>query len=255
VASVHEGLLEKKIENRITAEMQSFSKNGCYSSFDTTVMILHKEIDRLKQHLLALAALVEERVGIAVKSVENRDMELATQVIESDTEIDNMEVELEEDCLKVMALHQPVAIDLRLIISVLKINSDLERIGDLAVDIAERGQYFATHEDVEHPFDFLGMSQKTQTMLQKSLDALVNLNCELAKEVCAIDDAVDKIHSEMYHKVEEAIRAKPDYIEQYTSYLSVSKCLERIADHATNIAEDVIYLVEGNIVRHSGDIY
>jgi phosphate transport system protein len=218
-------------------------------------MILHKEIDRLKQHLLALAALVEERVGNAVKAVETRDTDLATQIIESDTEIDDLEVELEEECLKVMALHQPVAIDLRLIISVLKINNDLERIGDLAVDIAERGRYLATHEDVEHPFDFLGMSQKTQHMLQKSLDALVNLDIEMATEVCAVDDAVDDIHSDMYTKIEESIKANPQYIRQYTSYLSVSKYLERIADHTTNIAEDVIYLVEGNIVRHSGDIY
>lgn len=235
--------------------MRPLYNRGCYSCRGINTMILHREIDKLKQGLLTLGALVEERVNLAVKAVENRDMELATHVIESDTEIDNMEVELEEDCLKVMALHQPVAIDLRVIISVLKINSDLERIGDLAVDIAERGQYFATHEDVEHPFDFLGMSQKTQTMLQKSLDALVNLDCEMAKGVCAIDDEVDTIHREMYDKVEEAIRAKPDYLEQYISYLGVSKCLERIADHATNIAEDVIYLVEGNIVRHSGDIY
>jgi phosphate transport system protein len=218
-------------------------------------MILHREIDRLKRHLLALGALVEERVNIAVKSVENRDLELAMGVIENDKEIDNMEVELEEECLKVLALHQPVAIDLRLIVAVLKINSDLERIGDLAVDIAERGKYFATHEEVKLPFDFPVMSKKTQDMIQKSLDALVNLDRDLAREVCAADDAVDDMHSDMFQKVENAIQAQTQYVEQFIGYLSVSRYLERMADHATNIAEDVIYLVEGHIVRHSGGVY
>jgi phosphate transport system protein len=218
-------------------------------------MILHREINELKQQLLSLGALAEERVEIAVKSVDKRDLKLAKQVIEGDKEIDTMEVELEEECLKVLALHQPVAIDLRVIVSVLKINNDLERIGDLAVDIAERGQYFATHEEVKLPFDFPGMSKKAQDMLRKSLDALVNLDIDLANDVCAADDAVDDMHSSMFQKVEDAIKAQPQYVEQFVGYLSVSRYLERIADHATNIAEDVAYLVKGHIVRHSGKIY
>jgi phosphate transport system protein len=184
-----------------------------------------------------------------------RDLELAQEVITGDHNIDGMEVELEEECLKVLALHQPVAIDLRVIIAVMKMNIDLERIGDLAVDIAERGKYFATHEHVQLPFDFPAMSKKAQDMLQKSLDALVNLDKDLATQVCADDDDVDDLHSCMFQKVEDAIQAQPQYVEQFIGYLSVSRYLERIADHATNIAEDVIYLVEGNIVRHSGEIY
>ncbi|GAK57184.1 phosphate transport system regulatory protein PhoU [Candidatus Vecturithrix granuli] len=218
-------------------------------------MILHKEIGKLKQQLLALGALVEERLNKSVKAVDKRDLELAQQIIEGDCEVDALEVDLEEDCLKVLALHQPVAIDLRLIMAVMKINIDLERIGDLAVDIADRARYFATHEEVTLPFDFLGMSRKAQDMLQKSLDALVNLDIELARKVCAADDAVDDMHSSMFQKVEQAIQAQPQYVEQFISYLSVSRYLERIADHATNIAEDVIYLVEGQIVRHSGGMY
>jgi phosphate transport system protein len=218
-------------------------------------MLIHKEIQRLKQQLLFLGALIEERVNLAVKSVDQRDQVLAKRVIDGDIEIDQMEVDLEEECLKVLALHQPVAIDLRVIISVLKINNDLERIGDLAVDIAERGVFLATHEAVNLPFDFLLMSRKVQEMLQKSLDALVNLDIKLAKEVWGTDDMIDDMHGNVYRQVEQAILAQSQYIDQFINYLSVSRYLERIADHVTNIAEDVIYLVEGNIVRHRGGIY
>lgn len=213
-------------------------------------MLLHKEIQRLKQHLLTLGTIVEDRVTSAVKAVDKRDLELAARVIDGDEEIDAMEVDLEEECLKVLALHQPVAIDLRVIIAVLKINSDLERIGDLAVDIAERGKYFATHREIEFPFDFPAMSGKVHKMLQNSLDALVNLDVELAKTVCAADDVVDDLHRNMYQQIEDAIKIQPHYTEQLLNYMSVSRYLERIADHATNIAEDVMYLASGDIVRH-----
>lgn len=213
-------------------------------------MLLHKEIQKLKQQLLTLSAIVESRLNTAVKAVDRRDIELADNVIEGDEEIDELEVELEEDCLKVLALHQPVAIDLRLIVAVLKINNDLERIGDLAVDIAQRGKYFATHAEATFPFDFPAMSRKAQDMLQNSLDALVNLDVKLAESVGNMDDVVDEFHRKMYEQVEEAIRQHPQHVEQFLQYLSVSRYLERIADHATNIAEDVIYLAEGNIVRH-----
>jgi phosphate transport system protein len=218
-------------------------------------MILHREIERLKQELLSLAALVEQRLDNAVRSVQERDLKLADSVIETDSGIDEKEVELEENCLKVLALHQPVAIDLRLIIAVLKINSDLERIGDLAVDIAKRVRDLAKYAPIEKPFDCDEMARRVQAMLQNSLDAFVNLNSDLARSVCADDDAVDNIHSEMYKNIRHALRTQPEYIEVLTSYLSVSRYLERIADHATNIAEDVMYMVDGAIVRHSGDIY
>jgi phosphate transport system protein len=218
-------------------------------------MIIHKEIEVLKQELLALASLVEQRLDTAVISVQNRDLKQAVSVITSDSEIDGKEVDLEEECLKVLALHQPVAIDLRLIIAILKINNDLERIGDLAADIAERAKHLAENPAIETPFNCDDMSQKTQAMLQRSLDAFVNLDFDKAKDVCARDDAVDAIHSEMYDRIKVATREHPEHIDLLTSYLSVSRYLERIADHATNIAEDVMYLIEGNIVRHSGEIY
>ncbi len=215
-------------------------------------MSLHTEIDNLTHQLLTIGALVEKRVLLAVKSVDTRDVQLAEHVIEGDQEIDGMEVALEEECLKILALYQPVAVDLRVIIAVIKINNDLERIGDLAADIAERGYYFGMHEAVELPFDFPDMSQKVRNMLQKSLDAIVNLDGDVAKNVCTADDAVDDLHKHMFQQVGEAIQDQPHYIEQFIGYLSVSRFLERIADHATNIAEDVIYLIEGDIVRHKG---
>ncbi len=218
-------------------------------------MILHKEIVKLKQRLLTLGALVEKRLDMAVRAVDRRDIELAGLVIEGDEEVDKMEVDLEEDCLKVLALHQPVATDLRVIVAILKINSDAERIGDLAVDIAERAKFFATHEELEPPFNFMDMASRVTNMLQKSLDAFVNLDVEMARSVCASDDSVDNTHSNMYQQVEDGICKQSHYTSQYLGYLSVSRYLERIADHATNISEDVMYLVEGNIVRHSGDIY
>src|SRR5512136_3014393 len=155
-------------------------------------MLLHKEIQRLKQQLLFLGTLIEERVNLAMKAVDQRDQAMALRVIDGDSEIDQMEVDLEEECLKVLALHQPVAIDLRVIIAVLKINNDLERIGDLAVAIAERALDLSAAREITLPFDFPGMSASVQTMLRKSLDALVNWDVVLANEVCTLDDEVDE---------------------------------------------------------------
>jgi phosphate transport system protein len=187
---------------------------------------------------------------MAVTAIENRDAELANKVILGDTEIDQLEVNLEEDCLKILALHQPVAIDLRFIIAVLKINSDLERIGDLAVNMAERAQFLSGKSPIAIPFDLEGLALKTQKMLRESLDSLVNLNAGLARDVCVTDDEVDAINREMYDLVKAAIRIHPEQVDILIPYLSISRYLERIADHATNIAEDVIYMIEGEIARH-----
>jgi len=218
-------------------------------------MILHRKIQKIKKRLLAIGAIVEEQVDLAVKSIVNRDKELAQKVIDGDVAIDLMEVDLEEECLKVLALHQPMAVDLRMIIAVLKINNDLERIGDLAVDATERAIVLVDQAPVDFPFDFTFMSQAVQKMLKQCIDALVNLDMELAVKVCASDDAVDAIHAEVYRKVADELVRQPQHVSQLLTYLSVSRYLERIADHTTNIAEDVIYLIKGNIVRHQEDIY
>lgn len=212
---------------------------------------MQREIERLKKKILSLCAAVEESVRMAVKSIEDGDAALTEKVIRTDSEIDQAEVDLEEDCLKILALHQPVAIDLRFIIAVLKINSDLERIGDLAVNIAERAQFLSTQTRIAVPFDLDILAEKTQGMLQKSLDSLVNLDAVLAREVCRTDDEVDAINRKMYDLVKDAIRAHPEQLDILIPYLSVSRYLERIADHATNIAEDVIYMIEGVITRHN----
>ncbi len=212
---------------------------------------LLKSIEKLKRMILAVSAMAEENVHLAVRAVEKRDAALAQKVIKSDIEIDNMEVEVEEESLKILALHQPVAFDLRFIVSVLKINNDLERIGDLAVNIAERAAFLSTvTHGVKMVFDFAGMTAKTQTMLRQSLDALVNNDARLARQVLATDDEVDEINRRMYEQVKEGIRAQSEDVNVLMHFISISRHLERIADHATNIAEDVIYLVEGEIVRH-----
>jgi phosphate transport system protein len=211
---------------------------------------LRREVDKLKKEILTLSAHVEESVHKAVKSVAERNSHLANQVVDHDMEIDQMEVDVEEECLKTLALHQPVAIDLRFIIAVLKINNDLERIGDLAVNIAERGIFLASRPPVEVPFDFPKMAQIAQSMLHKSLDSLVNLDTVLANQVIAQDDSLDAMNREMYDKVQQQILKRPDQIECLIHLLATSRQLERIGDHATNIAEDVMYMINGQIVRH-----
>jgi phosphate transport system protein len=215
---------------------------------------LQHEIERLKQQIFSLIAVVEDHLDKAVESVEQRDEKLAQQVIDKDPEIDQAEVDVEEECLKILALHQPVAIDLRFIIAVLKLNNDLERIGDLAVNIAERAFFLSRMQQPPIGFDFKRMAQITRQMLKQSLDALVGLDADLAREVRQHDDAVDEMNREMYGLVQKGIRENPDHVDAYIHLLSVSRHLERIADHATNIAEDIIYMIEGEIVRHQADI-
>jgi len=214
---------------------------------------LQREIERLKRNILALGAVVEDRVGMAVKAMQNRDADIARQVIELDSEIDNKEVEIEEECLKIIALHQPVAVDLRFIITVIKINSELERIGDQAVNISERTINIARKNPVDTRFDYSDMAKKTQKMLKMSLDSLVNTDLDLAVKVTLLDDEVDAIKYEIYDKVKVALTNYPAHVGYLINLFLISRHLERIADHATNIAQEVIYLIEGKIHRHRQD--
>ena len=211
---------------------------------------LQREIEGLKRSVLSLCALVEEQAQIAVRAMLDRDEEAARQVEFRDTEIDQREVEIEEDCLKILALYQPVAADLRFIVCAMKMNNDLERIGDLAVNIARKAITFSSLPPMEIPFDLCGMWHKVQEMLRDALDAMVHQDAVLANEVCARDDEVDELKHEMRLRAEEAIRMDPEQTSALLTFLAVSRSLERMADHATNIAEDVIYMVRGNIVRH-----
>ncbi len=216
---------------------------------------MQKAIEELKNKMLILSTLVEENVRRAVEAIERRDARLAEEVIENDEDIDDMEVEVEEDCLRILALYQPVATDLRFIVAALKINNDLERVGDLAVNIAERALYLARQTRVRVNLDFRGMAEKTQWMLNQSLDALVHGDPGVARSVCAKDDEVDAINRDMYQVVQEGIREDVSAMDSLIHLLSVSRHLERIADLATNISEDVIYMTEGEIVRHRVEEY
>jgi phosphate transport system protein len=216
---------------------------------------LERELENMKRSILSLGAKVEERLRMATKALETRDANLANQVMKSDHEIDEMEVDIEEECLKVLALHQPVAIDLRFIVSVIKINNELERIGDLAVNIAERAAFLTTKNKLDILFDFPGMAEKAQSMVKKSLDALVNMDSRLAWEVCASDDEVDAMNRDMYIQIQDNIRKHIDRLECLIHLLSTSRHLERVADHATNIAQDVVYMIEGEIVRHRPETF
>jgi phosphate transport system protein len=194
---------------------------------------------------------VEDQVMMAIQAVETHDAELAQQIIKSDFSIDEMEVEIEEECLKILALHQPVAVDLRFLIAVIKINNDLERIGDQAVNIAERVDVIAKRDLSEFFFYYTAMGEKVQHVLKMSLDALVNMDYDLAYSVVMRDDEVDQIKFNAYNRIKQAMSKHPDKIGYLTNLLLISRHLERLADHATNIAEEVIYLVEGEIIRHA----
>ncbi|MGW8256935.1 MAG: phosphate signaling complex protein PhoU [Thermoguttaceae bacterium] len=214
-------------------------------------VFLQREIDKLKKSLLSLCALVEEQVQLAVQAALNRDEAMAREIKERDLQIDHLEVELEEECLKTLALHQPVAADLRLIIAALKINNDLERIGDLAVNIARKAASLAAEPPVDITFDLAQMCSKTQAMLRDSLDALVNLDQDLAHSVCARDDEIDAMKHAFRVEIEERVQRNPENTKQYLRLMAISRNLERVADLATNIAEDMIYLAGGKIIRHS----
>ena len=216
---------------------------------------LEREIESLKKLILALSATVEDNVYKAVRSLTERDSALAEEIIKSDVSIDQTEVAIEEECLKVLALNQPVAGDLRFLVAILKINNDLERMGDLAVNIAERAMFLATREKPDVPLNLPLMAEKTKAMMKKSLDSLMKQDTALAYEVLATDDEIDAMNREMYAQIQNAIRRKPEQLESFIHLLSCSRHLERIADHATNIAEDVIYMIEGIIVRHRAEDY
>ena len=211
---------------------------------------LQIEIENLKKRILSLGAMVEEQVNLAIKALEKKDQEIAKNIIKVDRKIDEIEVEIEEECLKILALHQPVAVDLRFITAVIKINNDLERIGDEAVNIAERVIYLGTRPPLNVSFDYSEMSEKTIKMLKDSLDALVFLDIDLAYRVRLEDDEVDALDREFFEKVKQIIPDNSERVGSLIHIFSISHHLERIADHATNIAEDVIYLIEGVIQRH-----
>lgn len=211
---------------------------------------LRRKIEKLNDMLLGLGARVEESVHLAVKALDGNDAELAVKVLEGDLEIDRMEVDLEEECLEILALHQPVAVDLRHIVGVLKINKDLERAADLAGNIANIALDLSREPQVTISPEYFLMAAKTKDMLKKALDAFVNGATDAAYQVLVEDDAVDTMKRELHERFSERVEEHPRSLKPLTLLFLVSRHLERIADLATNIAEEVIYIVTGEIVRH-----
>ena len=211
---------------------------------------LQRDLDDLKKELLANGSMVENAVNHAIEALVNRHINLAEMVIEGDNAIDQKENQIEEECLKLLALHQPVAADLRFIISALKVNNDLERIGDLAANIAERAVYLSSHEPLQAALNFPRMADGARKMVRKSLDALVGMDANLARIVLTMDDEIDDLNREMYTTLQDLMHQSPECIERAVQTLSVSRYLERIADLSTNIAEDVVFMVEGELIRH-----
>jgi len=211
---------------------------------------LKHDLERLERRLLDLGARVEDAVRKSIAALETRRADLALEVMGGDLGIDQAEVEIEEECLKVLALHQPVATDLRFVAVTLKINNDLERIGDLAVNIAERSASLKRALPFPVPEGLRPMTDTTITMLRESLDAFVRTDTRLARRVLAADNSVDDYNREIIGLMAERMKSDRDQVDDALLMLSASKNLERIADHATNIAEDVVYMVEGDIIRH-----
>ncbi len=216
-------------------------------------LTFHREIDRLKKKFMVLGSLVEDRVQKSCMAIRTRDPELLAEIIGSDWEIDEMEIEVEEECLKILALHQPVARDLRLLVAVIKINNELERIGDIAVNIAKRVQIINKDSTARITVDYQPMAAKVMDMLKHSLDALVTEDAQLARMIFMEDAEVDQFRNQAYKAIIRELDTEPGHAACLVNLYLLSRHLERIGDRATNIAEEIIYLVEGEIVRGAGD--
>lgn len=214
-------------------------------------MHFERELSKLRKHVLAEAAMVETALERSIRAFAEKDVALARTVIDGDKEIDAMEIEVEEECLKVLALHHPVATDLRFIVTVLKMNNDLERIGDITVSVARRAIYLSECDcKYTMPDEFSEMTTRVRRMLKNALDSLIKRDENLALSTIAEDDDVDALKRQIGDKIREQIRGNPDDSRMLMKMLDSTRHLERIADLATNICEDVVYLIRGKIMRH-----
>lgn len=214
---------------------------------------LERDLESLEREILDQSSRVEEMISKACQALLERRPDLAQEVAAKELEINVREVKIEEECLKILALHQPVAVDLRRTATVLKINTELERIADLTVNIAERTISLAEHPEFEIPAKLERMFVRASDMVHDALDAFVDLDVEQAREVCRRDDEVDEFNRQVIDDLLETMRTRSDLVEAALHFFSVCRHVERIGDCATNIAEDVIYLVEGEIARHHFD--
>jgi phosphate transport system protein len=211
----------------------------------------HEELDQLKQTLLAMGALVEDQIRRAMQALVDRDDELAKQVIERDRSVNAYDIEVDEKCVELLALHQPAAGDLRFITTAMKIVTDLERIGDQAVNIAQRARELNMEPQLKPYIDLPRMADAAQRMVKESLDAFVARDTALARRVCADDAPVDALNHQIFRELLTFMMEDPKTIPRAIRLILISRFLERVADHATNIAEMVIYMVESKMVRHT----
>lgn len=213
--------------------------------------VFEKELEELKQTVLKLSSLVEKAISDSIKSLIERDSKIAAEVIDGESKINTLDVEIDEECIRLIALRQPCAGDLRLITTAMKITTDLERIGDLAVDISERALELNNEPQLKPYIDIPRMAETVQTMLRDALDAFVKRDSKLARDVLSRDDLVDNLNYQIFNELMFFMIQDPRTVSRAVKITYISKYLERIADHATNIAEMVIYLVEGKIIRHA----
>jgi phosphate transport system protein len=212
---------------------------------------LDQDLDRVRQALLKMGGMVEGMVAKATQSLLDRNNQLCAEVIEGDNQVDQLEIEIDEACHLILGTKQPTAVDLRFLVAVMKINSDLERIGDSAVNIAQSVQQLNEQPTLKPYIDLPHLSELVQAMVRKSLDAFVRRDTALATEVCQSDDAVDGLYKQIFRELLTYMIEDPKTVSRALHLLLISRNMERIADHATNIAEDVIYYVEGRDIRHS----
>lgn len=210
-----------------------------------------EELTALKERILRMGALVETQVSNAIKALVERDVELARRVIETDHQVNAYDVEIDEECIRLLALRQPTATDLRFITTAMKISTDLERMSDLAEDICERALELAEEPQLKPYIDIPRMADHTRMMVKEALDAFVNRNSDLARKVCREDDFVDELTGQVFRELVSYMMEDPHTITRAIRITFVAKYIERIADHATNVAEMVVYLVEGKIIRHT----
>lgn len=215
---------------------------------------LTRDLDAVHKDLLSMCAIVEEMIHQSVDGLVSPSKEFARELAQKDDLIDELDVQIEEDCLKILALHQPVAIDLRRITAVMKITGELERVADLGVNIAERACGLIPTPNISVLEKLKEMARLALDMLHRSIDAYVELDSDKARKVCGDDDAVDNLNREIIKDLIGVMRKSPELIDPSMHLFSASRHVERIADHATNIAEDVVYLVEGEIIRHRSEL-
>jgi phosphate transport system protein len=212
-----------------------------------------QELNELKSELLRMAGLVERAIGNAIEALVKRDTPLAEKTIREDAQINELEINIDERCLKLLALHQPLAADLRFITSAMRINIELERIWDLAVNIGERVISLNQEPQLKPYIDLPDMAEITKKMLRDVLDAFVNGDAPLARSVCERDDQVDGLNDQVFRELLTYMLSDPQTITRAVHLIIVSRCLERIADHATNIAEGVIFMAKALVIKHHAD--